>query len=75
MTEKEFKRLLEGSATREQLIETMTDIYARLNCNEDGEFTPQDSVAAHSGADFVDCTNHVINELTGNLKASSQSIQ
>ena len=39
---------------REQLVEALADIAKRLSFDEHGTFNPEESVAANSGADFIE---------------------
>ena len=59
MTAPEIKHISEVRALvskmpRKDLEEALVDIAERLTFNEDGEYDPQGSVAADSGADFVE---------------------
>lgn len=62
MNEQEFAQLL-ASFPRPVLEATLVDIYSRLNCDEDGNYNPSESVAGGSAADFVDSCNYTFNGL------------
>lgn len=58
MDSNRMKQLL-GILPKEDLVDMLTDIWERLNCDENGKYCPEESVAGGSSADFVEAVNWV----------------
>jgi hypothetical protein len=72
MTTPEFKNIAEvltwvSKMSRKDLEEALVDMAARLTFNEDGKYDPEGSVAADSGADFVEAVQLTFHRIKINI--------
>ncbi len=66
MNEQQLRKTL-STKSRSELENMLVDIYSRLALDENGEFNPNESVAAESAADFVDAVNYTFQKELANV--------